>query len=223
MGYSTTVDKSHVDKQFDRIISTIKETFGDTSERTVKLLKFYTDFEERVKTAPASSKLNYHCAYSGGYQDHILNVLDCSRMMKKLYEKMGGIIDFTDEELVFTALHHDLGKLGTLEDPYYLVQDSEWHRTNRLEVFKANDDAQYLDVNDGTIYLLQLYGIAVTQIEFLALKLTDGLYGNGAEAYLQQYGKGPFPMRNNLHRIMHWADHMAVSIENDPIRQKMTR
>ena len=29
----------------------------------------------------------------------------------KVYEKVGGIIDFSEEELVFAALHHDLGKV----------------------------------------------------------------------------------------------------------------
>lgn len=219
MGSSTT----QAEVQFKKIIDTVKMTFGETSERTVALLKFYTDFEERIKEAPASGKLNYHNAYEGGYVDHICNVLECAKLLKRLYEKLGGIIDFTDEELVFAALHHDVGKLGLLNEPYYVIQDSEWHRINKLEVFKHNDDVQYMGVNDRSIFVLQQYGIKMTQAEYLAIRLADGLYDKANEKYLLQYGAGPFPIRCNLIRLIHWADHMAANIEQDIVRQKLTR
>jgi hypothetical protein len=223
MGFSTLVNLSHTDEQYDKLVATIKANFGDDSERTLSLLKLYEDFAERIKEAPASGRVHYHNAYEGGYLDHIFNVLDCALEMAKLYKNQGGVIDFTKEELVFTALHHDLGKLGTLDDPYYVIQDSDWHRKNKNEAYKHNEDAQYMTVNDRTIFLLQQYGVKLTQNEYLALKLTDGLYDKANEAYLKQYGAGYFPMRTNLHKIMHWADHMAASIENDPVRQKFTR
>ena len=40
--------------------------------------------------------------------------------MMKLYKK-GGIIDFTQEELLFSeAFHHDLGKLGDKGNLHYV-------------------------------------------------------------------------------------------------------
>jgi hypothetical protein len=223
MGFSSTVDTTHINAQYDALIQIIKDTFGETSDRTTKLLKLYADFEDRIKEAPASGKLNFHCAYEGGYLDHIHNVLRCAKNMASMYKKMGGTIDFTMEELVFCALHHDLGKLGTLEEPYYVPQDSEWHRNNRLEIFKHNEDRQYITSSDCTMFNLQKYGIELTQNEFLAIKMTDGLYDKSNEKYLIQYGAGPFPLRCSLFRIMHWADHMAACIEYDDVRAKMVR
>lgn len=223
MGFASVVNKTHIDEQYKLLIDTIKETFGEDSERTKALLKMYEDYEERVKESPASGKLNFHNAYEGGYLDHVLNVLKCARLMKKLYEHVGGWVDFTDEELVFVALHHDLGKLGTLDDPYYVVQDSEWHRKNRLEVFKHNEDAQYMTVSDRSIFILQEYGVTLTQTEYISIKLTDGLFDEANKKYLIQYGAGPHPMRSNLPYIMHWSDHMAARQENDVVRKKMTR
>ncbi len=222
MGFSSVANKAEIEKNYTTLITTIKETFGPTSERTQRLLELYSDYEERVKSAPASGKINFHNAYEGGYLAHILNVLDCARLMKKLYSHKGGWVDFTDEELVFVALHHDLGKLGTLEEPYYVVQDSEWHRKNRLEAFKINDNRQYMRVGDLSAFILQQYGVATTQIEFLSIRLTDGLYDEANKPYLIQYGSGPFPMRMNLPYIMHWSDSMAVRIESDPERKKLT-
>lgn len=223
MGFASIVNKTHIEEQYKLLIDTIKETFGEDSERTKALLKMYEDYEERVKEAPASGKINFHNAYEGGYIDHVLNVLKCARLVKRMYEHIGGWIDFTDEEMVFSALHHDLGKLGTLDDPYYVVQDSDWHRKNRLENFKHNEDAQYMTVSDRTMFILQQYGVTMTQTEYLAIKLTDGVYDDSAKKYLVQYGAGPFPMRTNLHKVMHWADHMAASQEQDVVRKKMTR
>lgn len=219
MGFSTTKNQTHIDSQYDKVIEIIKQTFGETSERTVSLIKLYEDFEDQIKWAPASGKLNFHNAHEGGYLDHILNVLKCAKYMKLLYEKMGGDIDFTDEELVMVALHHDLGKIGLLDEPYYIVQDSEWHRKNRLEVFKHNEDTQYMTISDRSMYLLQTYGVTLTRNEYLSIRLTDGLYDEANKKYLIQYGAGPYPMKTNLHKIMHWADHMAASVENDEARK----
>ena len=55
----------------------------------------------------------YHNAYEGGYIDHVINVSRNAIRMMRLYKEAGGIIDFEQEELLFAAFHHDLGKLGT--------------------------------------------------------------------------------------------------------------
>ena len=47
-----------------------------------------------------------------------------------------GLINFTDEELIF-AVHHDLGKVGDLDNDYYIPQD-RIRRKNRGEIFKHN-------------------------------------------------------------------------------------
>lgn len=223
MGFATVFESERIVKQFEKFMGILETTFKESNpDRFEKLSKLYEDYQERICTAPASGKIHFHNAYEGGYLDHVLNVYECAIQMAKLYKQMGGILDFTKEELVFAALHHDLGKLGTLENPYYVPQMSEWHREKRNELFSHNENAQYMTVNDRTIFILQQYGVTVSENEYLGMRLTDGLYDDTNKKYLQQYGAGNFPMRTNLHKILHWADHMAASIENDPIRQKMT-
>ena len=55
------------------------------------------------------------------------------------------------KNLIFAALHHDLGKVGDLDKDYYIPQDSEWHRKNRGEIFKHNPKLQYMTVTDRAI------------------------------------------------------------------------
>jgi hypothetical protein len=220
MGFPNLVNKTKIDEKYNTLIQLVKDTFGEDSDRTQNLLKFYADFEERVKTAPASGRVNFHNAYEGGYLDHILHVVECATMLKKMYAHLKGWIDFTDAELVFVALHHDINKLGTLEDPYYVEQDSQWHRTNRLEHYKINDEVRYMSSADAALFYMQKYGVTMSEKEFLALRLSHGMYSEGNKEYLKQYNAGFYPIRTNLHNIIHWADHMAACIEGDDTKRK---
>ena len=102
-----------------------------SEDRKENLIKMYDDFKDRMMFAPASAKAAFHNAMPGGYVEHILHIVNHSLQLKELWEKNGAMINFTDEELVFAALHHDLGKVGDLEHDYYVPQDSDWHRKNR--------------------------------------------------------------------------------------------
>jgi hypothetical protein len=128
---------------------------------------------------------------------------------------MEGDINFTKQELVFAALHHDLGKLGFPGEPYYLEQDSDWHR-KRGELYKYNDNIQYMKVTDRALFMLQQYNVPVTLNETLAIKLSDGVYDEGNRAYLMNHT--PYPMKTNLMYIVHWADHIACTVERDKSR-----
>jgi hypothetical protein len=169
-------------------------------------------------TAPASGKVHYHLAIPGGYLLHIMNVVECVVALKTIYETSGGEIDFTREELIFSAIHHDLGKLGDEEGPLYIEETSDWHRRNQLQTYKYNQDIQYMTISDRTFYLLQKYGITITKKEMLGIRLANGLYDKSTEPYLEN--GGIFSMRTNIGHILHWADHMATNIERDVARKE---
>jgi hypothetical protein len=61
--------------------------------------------------------------------------------------------------------------------------------------------------------MLQKYGITITEKEFLAIRLSDGMYDEGAQGYLKNFS--PYAMKTSLPYIIHWADHMASQAEND--------
>ena len=87
----------------------------------------YDYFEDRMCMAPASGKEHFHYAHSGGYVKHILHVVKMTQKVSDLLVEVGGTKNYTDEELIFAALHHDLGKIGDLEYDYYIPQESDWH------------------------------------------------------------------------------------------------
>lgn len=202
-------------QNYESFISLLKSNFS--GERLEKLLHMYSENEYGIRliTAPASGKEHFHNAYVGGYLDHINNVYKACIGSKKLLQVMGANIDFTDEELAFSAIHHDLGKLGDLEQgEYYLPQESEWHRKNKGEFYKSNPDLQYMSVTDRALYILQKYQITCNWKETLAIKLSDGLYDESNKPYLNNYNPD-YSLKTNLPIVVHQGDYIACRAEND--------
>ena len=197
---------------YDKFIAIIKKYFK--GERLEKLLHMYSETElgGNLIVSPASGNLNYHNAYTGGYIDHIFNVCKNALKMKKTFEEAGGICDFTEEELIFVALHHDLGKLGTKDELHYAPNDSEWHIKNKGEVYTRNNKNSFMAITDRTLYTLSLYGVVISENEYFGIKLTDGLYDEDNEKYFKVYDTSKY-LKSNIQYIMHWADHMSTIIE----------
>jgi hypothetical protein len=212
------IEESEIDSKSEEIQKNYEKfmEYIEQDTRASKLKEFYKIFENELVSAPASSKVSFHNAYPGGYLDHILRVTELALKMASLYKTSNGFIDFTKEELIFSALHHDLGKLGTEDQSYYVVQDSDWHR-KRGEMYKHNDALQYFKAPDRGLMMLQKYGISVTENEWLSIKLSDGIYSTGNDSYLKNDG-----MKINLPYIIHWADHMATRVEKDKNRINFT-
>ena len=195
-----------------KLLDTIEGFISD--DRKENLLKMYKDFEERMMFAPASAKGHFHNAMPGGYVEHILHIIRFSLQVKEVWEKNGANINCTDEELVFAAMHHDLGKVGDLEHDYYIPQTSDWHRINQGSIYTHNPELQYMKVPDRGLWLLQHYGVKVTDKEYIGIKLTDGLYDEANKSYLMNYNPD-WALRSNLPYILHQADMMATHIEYD--------
>ena len=211
--------RNYTEKQlkenYDKFISFVKKAFANQPERMEKLLHMYSEEELGMELlmAPASGKAHFHSAYVGGYIDHVMNVCKNSIGMMKQFKDNGGIIDFEVEELLFAALHHDLGKLGDLGKPYYIEQESDWHRKNQGSLYKQNPEINYMDVTHRALWTLQHYGIQFTQKEMLGIMLADGLYNKANEKYFISYDEN-FQLKTELPYLLHWADHMSCRIEN---------
>ena len=204
--------EQQIQDNWNRLRDIIGKTFS--GERLDKLNTMYDYFEDRMVVAPASAKEHYHNACVGGYVEHVLHIIDFSQEIKKLWEKNGANIDFTEEELIFAAMHHDLGKVGDLEHDYYVINESDWHRKNQGKIYNHNPQLPFMTVTDRAIYLLQHFGISMSTNEYLGLKLTDGMYEQANEKYLKTF-LPETGLRGHIARILHQADVMATFIEGD--------
>ena len=172
------------------------------------------DLEGTYVMAPASGKSWYHNAFAGGYVDHVNRVVEYSVKQMKLYEEMGGTIDFTQEELVFSALFHDLGKIGDKDNASYIPQTDKWRQDKLHEMYTPNGELDFMLVPDRSLFTLQEYGIKVTKNEYLAIKLHDGVFSDANKPYF--FSNQPNArMKTSIVNILHSADFLASKVEYD--------
>lgn len=182
------------------------------SPRKEKLLDFYKQHEERFMLMPASHKPQYHNCFPGGYVDHVNRVIKGALELHNVWNNMGVTLTYSIEELVFSALNHDLGKFGTVEEQSYLEQTDQWRRDKLGEMYMFNDKLEYMSVPDRSLMLLMQHGIEFSKNEMLAIKLHDGLYDESNKSYLVNWLPEQKP-RTSLIYIVHQADLMAARIE----------
>ena len=207
-------DEKKLEENYNKFLEAIKKSFS--GERLEKLLHMYSmdELGPNLMLSPASGNQFYHNSYEGGYIDHVMNVARNSLRMQKLYQEAGGIIDYEQEELLFCAFHHDLGKLGVKGDMHYTQNDSEWHVKNRGDRYKRNEDIAFMSITDRTFFTLQDYGIRYNENEYFGIQLTDGIFDDDNIKYYKTYDKSKY-LKTNIQFILHWADWMSTTIERD--------
>ena len=202
-----------IQDNWNKLIQIIEDTFE--GERKEKLLKMYKHFEDRMVIAPASGTAHFHLCATGGYVQHILNIIHYSKIFYKVWKDNGAYVDdYTEEELIFAAMHHDLGKVGDLEHDYYVPNESEWHRKNQGAIYTHNKELQHMTVTDRAIFLLGHFKVPMSENEYIGLRLTDGMYEEANKAYYVAY-QPERQLRSNIAYILHQADMMATHIEFD--------
>jgi len=186
-----------------------------SSPRKEKVLDFYNKFDERLTMMPASHKKEYHSAFEGGYFDHVRRVIECILKVHEVWDSMGSdSTTYTIEELIFSALNHDLGKMGDEEYESYIPQTDSWRKDKLGEDWMFNTQLEFASVPDRGLFLLQSHDIKYTFNEMIAIQIHDGLYDEANKKYLMVWGPEA-KLRTNLPLILHQADLMAAKIEFD--------
>ena len=196
---------------YERHHKIIEHYIGERKEKVKSMIE---TLGENYVMSPASGKSWYHNAYPGGYIDHVNRVVEFSIKLKKLYGEMGGALDFTDEELVFSALFHDLGKIGDGESPNYIPQTDKWRQDKLSEMYTNNPDLDFMLIPDRSLYILQKFGITTSKKEFLAIRTHDGVFDKANEAYFFSNIESS-RQKTSIISILHSADFLASKIEYD--------
>ena len=199
--------KSNWDKFLNNIETHIPGNRGE------QLSNFYKRYEERIALMPAAHKKEYHSAFPGGYVDHVNRVVKASLKLYDLWKEMGcDMTTFTKEELVFSAINHDLGKMGDEENESYIPQTDKWRKDKLGEDYMFNKQLPFCSVPDRSLFLLQQHDISYSFNEMIAIQTHDGLYDQANEKYLKAFMPEQKP-RTSLPYILHQADLMAARIE----------
>ena len=200
-----------IQKNYEKHLKIIDHYLTERKESVKSMIKH---MEDTYIMAPASGKTWYHNAFPGGYVEHVNRVVEFAVKQMKLYAEMGGEIDFTEEELVFAALFHDLGKMGDGDRPNYIPQTDKWRQDKLSEMYTYNPELDFMLIPDRSLFILQKFQIPVDQKEFLGIRCHDGVFDKANEAYFFSNVESS-RQKTALISVLHSADFLASKVEYD--------
>ncbi len=206
------ITAEQISKNYDKHLRIIDNYLGDGRKELVNTM--LNKLGDNYVMSPASGKTWYHNAFPGGYVDHVNRVIEFALKQKDLYASMGGMIDFTDEQLVFSALFHDLGKIRDGDSPNYIPQTDKWRQDKLSEMYTYNPELDFMLIPDRSLFILQKFGIKVDQKEFLAIRCHDGVFDKANEAYFFSNVESS-RQKTSIISILHTADFLASKVEYD--------
>jgi hypothetical protein len=202
-----------LEKNWDELQDLITNTFE--GDRLINIRALHEHFEERMTLAPASGRAWFHNAFPGGYVSHVLNVIQWAKSYYELFKSQDMFVDdISEESVVFAAMFHDLGKVGNMDDDYYLTNTDEWRAKKLQEYYNHNPAIHYMTVTDRAIWLLNQFEIKMTESEYLGLRLADGLYNEQNKSYFMEGAEWKV-MKTNLPLIISFADNSAARQEKE--------
>ena len=162
---SNDVDFEELQSRWEQYEGLLKRLCDDN------LNKLLSDLGERIVMCPASSRTDQYSCFPGGMVQHSLQVTSTMRALDKALET-----DQAIASIIKVGLLHDLGKVGDLNKRYFVEQDSSWHREKLGQMYKYNEGLNKMSVSHRTLWLLQHYGVKLSNEEWLAIQLASGFH-----------------------------------------------
>ena len=106
---------------------------------------------------------------------------------------------------------HDLGKVGTVNEDYFIGQTSQWHKDNLGIMWKHNTEMEYLGTAQRSLRLLYEFGVPLTDLEYKAILIHDGQYIPENKPYAHKEGM--------LGLLLHQADMLACTMEHNKCKK----
>ncbi len=160
------------------------------------------DVGSQFMVAPASTRRHYHNAFPCGLVAHSLAVA------QRTFEIANCVAPgrWPDHVLGFVGLFHDLGKAGTAGRPHYIYAE-DWKRS-KGELYEIAKGV--MPAAEASLYILQQAGISLSEEEYGAIRLADGMgsRGNADWAFREP----------DLALVLHWADHWEMRLEKERAR-----
>lgn len=153
------MDIEQIEENWETFCNFAENGTGDRSKEVGNLLD---KIGERLSTCPSNTKSEY-----GTLIDFNLKTLKTCIMLNKKLE-----LGLLKESMVLCCLFRNLGLVGDLENDLF-VEEDQWHK-DRGMFFKYNQELQFMKPFDRTVWLLNHFGIKLTQDEFLAFLSGSG-------------------------------------------------
>jgi hypothetical protein len=173
-------NENFISKNWEKTISVIKSLSASNTMENIRidiLQVMLDELCEKYSFAPASSRKEYFSSFPGGLCYHNLCVMKWLFKLSNTFEQK-----FSKNSLVTISILHELGKIGTREEDYYIKQESDWHIKKGI-YYEINPKIQYMKVPHRSLWLAQIFNIPLTEEEYLSIVLYDGEENNNTYKY----------------------------------------
>jgi len=160
---SDEVQLERIKRNWEMFVNLCHRLSDDALNRLIE------SFGDRAIMCPASPRLDQYGAEPGGMVSHVLQVTSIMRTLNDALE-----MNLPVASILKVGLLHDLGKVGDLEFNYFIDQDSDWHREKLGQVYKYNENITKVSVSHRSLFLLQHFGVKLSNDEWLAIQLAQG-------------------------------------------------
>ena len=107
-----------------------------------------------------------------------------------------------------------LVKQGDGDNPNYVPQTDKWRQDKLSEMYTYNTELDFMLIPDRSLFILQKFGIKVSQKEFLGIRLHDGVFDKANEAYFFSNVESS-RQKTSIISVLHIADFLASKVEYD--------
>ena len=123
------------------------------------------DLAERILMCPAEPRNDSPGCEPGGLIQQAITV---AKGMKRLND--GFNMGTTTESILLVGLFHEIGKIGNLDEPYFIPEEESWRREKLGAFYKPNERLCRKTIPERSLFLLNHYGVKLTEEEFMAIR-----------------------------------------------------
>lgn len=123
------------------------------------------DLGERMILCPAEPRNDSPGCEPGGLIQQAITIAKGMKRLNDTFE-MGA----TTDSILLVGLFHEIGKVGSLEEPYFVPEEESWRREKLGAFYKPNERLGRMTIPERSLFLLNHYGVKLTEEEFMAIR-----------------------------------------------------
>ena len=191
-----------LEKQIEIFFNNLEKVETFDVEKSL-LYKYFAENEKTLFTSPYAQNVDISkYAFDGGYVCYVNNFVKACKYLYRLWNTFQPL-DFTEDELLFTAYCCDLGKLSVDNLPLFVKNDIDWEIKKGF-VYKLNPTVDFMKYSERSLYILQSMGMQIDNKFYLGIKLQNGLYDDNNSEYLKTFNQSK-SLKTKLPLLIHQA------------------
>jgi len=150
-------------EQYEKFKSILSKVVSESNVEKLDEL-----FGEKILFCPRGTKLE-----DGGFPGALV---EFSLRVASEAKSLAGKFNQPVKSAVKVSLLHELGKIGNLDQDFYIQQDSDWHREKLGQTYKYNDLCSRVSISHRSVWIANQSGIVLTEDELVAILTGQGLH-----------------------------------------------